>query len=137
MDSGLTITFDGSFWSGYFYVNDGMFSQAVRIIFGPCEPTEAEIYQLILNEYNTLTFSQKFSCEEKPIGKFGYKTTLRKAKKFLKREIETPRSLEIIKKQYEELKKEKPSESSFLKNQKKQEKFQLQKLKKKKKKQGH
>ena len=53
----VTVTLEGPFWVGIFERVDDDGLAAARVIFGK-EPTDPELYQYILANYNALRFSQ-------------------------------------------------------------------------------
>lgn len=56
MESKFTIYFDDPFWVGVYEKQDESGYRVARVVFGS-EPTEAELYQFILEKYSQFDFS--------------------------------------------------------------------------------
>ena len=125
----LTVFFENPFWEGIFenFENDNL--SVCKVTFGS-EPKEYEIYDFILERFDTLKFSNemKLNFNEKVKNPKRRQREIKKelqSKKFLKK------SEEILKLQYEENKKERKIKTKKEKELKKQRKFLLKQEKKK------
>lgn len=130
----LTVFFENPFWVGIFenFENDNL--SVCKITFGS-EPKEYEIYDFILERFDTLKFSNemKLNFNEKVKNPKRRQREIKKelqSKKFLKK------SEEILKLQYEENKKERKIKTKKEKELEKQRKFLLKQEKKKQKHKG-
>lgn len=63
-ESSLTVLFEEPFWVGILERSDGKKYEVCKIVFGG-EPTDGEIYEFLLRNYNKLRFSRPVSA--KPI----------------------------------------------------------------------
>ena len=126
----LTVFFENPFWVGIFenFENDNL--SVCKVTFGS-EPKEYEIYDFILERFDTLKFSNemKSNFNEKVKNPKRRQKELQ-SKKFLKK------SEEILKLQYEEKKKERKVKTKQEKEFEKQRKFLLKQEKKKQKHKG-
>lgn len=126
----LTVFFENPFWVGIFenFENDNL--SVCKVTFGS-EPKEYEIYDFILERFDTLKFSNemKSNFNEKVKNPKRRQKELQ-SKKFLKK------SEEILKLQYEENKKERKIKTKKEKELEKQRKFLLKQEKKKQKHKG-
>ena len=126
----LTVFFENPFWVGIFenIENDNL--SVCKVTFGS-EPKEYEIYDFILERFDTLKFSNemKSNFNEKVKNPKRRQKELQ-SKKFLKK------SEEILKLQYEENKKERKVKTKQEKELEKQRKFLLKQEKKKQKHKG-
>ena len=126
----LTVFFENPFWVGIFenIENDNL--SVCKVTFGS-EPKEYEIYDFILERFDTLKFSNemKLNFNEKVKNPKRRQKELQ-SKKFLKK------SEEILKLQYEENKKERKIKTKKEKELEKQRKFLLKQEKKKQKHKG-
>lgn len=126
----LTVFFENPFWVGIFenIENDNL--SVCKVTFGS-EPKEYEIYDFILERFDTLKFSNemKSNFNEKVKNPKRRQKELQ-SKKFLKK------SEEILKLQYEENKKERKIKTKKEKELEKQRKFLLKQEKKKQKHKG-
>lgn len=62
--SRLTVYFEDPFWVGIYERSDGKRYEVCKIVFGS-EPTDGEIYEFLLKNFNRLRFSR--SVEAEPI----------------------------------------------------------------------
>ena len=126
----LTVFFENPFWVGIFENIENNNLSVCKVTFGS-EPKEYEIYDFILERFDTLKFSNemKSNFNEKVKNPIRRQKELQ-SKKFLKK------SEEILKLQYEENKKERKVKTKQEKELEKQRKFLLKQEKKKQKHKG-
>ena len=126
----LTVFFENPFWVGIFENIENNNLSVCKVTFGS-EPKEYEIYDFILERFDTLKFSNemKSNFNEKVKNPKRRQKELQ-SKKFLKK------SEEILKLQYEENKKERKIKTKKEKELEKQRKFLLKQEKKKQKHKG-
>lgn len=134
-----TIYFDGSFWIAIFERMDEMGYSIARVLFGG-EPTEPEIFQYIIHNFNQLKFGSPKKCEieEKKVNP---KRAQREAKREMERLKESSRpssfAQNYMREELEKNKKEKKKITKEQKEARKIEQFLLRQTKKKEKHKGH
>ena len=131
----LTVYFQDPFWVGVFErVEEGKLS-VCRIPFG-AEPSEAELYTFILENYNQLQFSPAVDFVIKKTAK-NPKRRQREAAKAMKRTGIGTKSQQVLQMQREAMKTERRESSRERKLAEKQRKFELKQKKRKEKHRGH
>lgn len=134
----LIVFFDCPFWVGVFEVNTGGTLRICRIVFGPNEPKDCEIYQLILEKFFTLKFTTSTASESavrlKPINP---KRQQRQINKQIKAQGISTKSFLAIKAGYEAHKLEKKRENKQVRDALADKKFQQKQQKKRQKCKGH
>lgn len=132
----LTVFFENPFWVGVFErVDEGSY-EISRIVFGG-EPTDSEVFQFILNDFNNITFGKEHCINIEGTKRINPKRLQRKVKKEIaKIGINTKAHL-AIKEQQEIYKVEKKQKSKELKEAEKAKKFQLKQQKRREKHKGH
>ena len=134
-----TIFYEKRFWIGTFERTDKEGYAVARHIFGG-EPTDPEIYEFVLKEYQNLKFGEpkEFNLE---IKRMNPKRLQREVRREMKKIKETTKSSthaqDYMREELEMKKKEKKSLSSAQKQAYKDEQFKLRQEKKKAKKRGH
>ncbi len=134
-----TVLFDGSFWVGFFERTDKTGYSVARRIFGP-EPSDAEIYEFVLDHYHELKFGapQEFKLV---IKRMNPKRLQREVRREMERFKETARpstlAQDYMREELEKNKKERKRISARDKEARKEEQFHLRQKKKKKKHKGH
>ena len=117
----LTVFFENPFWVGIFENIENNNLSVCKVTFGS-EPKEYEIYDFILERFDTLKFSNemKLNFNEKVKNP---KRRQREIKKELQSKKSLKKSEEILKRQYEENKKERKIKTKKKKNLKNRENF--------------
>ena len=134
----LTVYFDCPFWVGVFEIYLDESIQTCRVVFGS-EPKDAEIYELILEDYYRLKFSKPIPVDAgylKPKA-INPKRLQRQVKKATQAQGIGTKSQQAIQKQREENKIERKKTSKQHREYEKQLKFQMKQDKKKQKHRGH
>jgi hypothetical protein len=57
MSVSFHVFFEDPFWAGLFSISDSDTTKYCRVVFGK-EPTDIELYQFVLNNFNNLVFSK-------------------------------------------------------------------------------
>ena len=133
--SKFTVFFDEPFWVGIFERIEGSKLSVCKITFG-AEPTDAEIYNFLLANYNRLKFSKPVKTEQKQKAD-NPKRRIRNAKKMLENKGIGTKSQQALKKQYEEIKTECKRISKEQKEAERERRFDLKQQKRKEKHKGH
>ena len=132
----LTVLFQEPFWIGVFEGEYDNKYNVARVVFG-AEPTEAQLYQFVLDNYYKIPFKETSSeevCKEK---KISYKRKQRIIKKQQKEEGIGTKAQNAIKAQQETAKKERIKKTKELKEEEKERMFKLKQIKRKEKHKGH
>jgi len=134
-----TIVFEKKYWVGIFERTDKEGFGVARHIFGG-EPSDAQIYEFVLTEYQNLKFGQPKGEISVQIKRMNPKRLKRQVKKEMERIKETMRpstlAQDAMREDLETKKKEKKSRSSAQKQAAKERQFTSKQLKKKEKKKG-
>lgn len=133
-----TIFFAKQFWVGTFERTDKEGYAVARHIFG-AEPSDPEVYDFVLNNYQSLNFGEAKNIQVK-IHRKNPKRVQREVRREMEKLKETIRPSKVaqdyIREEIEKKKKERKKISSAHKQACKDEKFAIKQLKKKQKKQG-
>lgn len=131
----LTVYFDGQFWMGVAERRGGGRIEAYRIIFG-AEPTNEEIYQLVLKRWATLPFSPAVedTVEQHKIG--NPKRRLRAAAREAARARPSTKAQEALAKEREALKDARTEQRAARRQVAKQERYEQRQAKKRRKHKG-
>ncbi|WP_455683066.1 YjdF family protein [Thomasclavelia sp.] len=131
----LNVFFEDPFWIGMFYVNDGNDIYIEKVVFGS-EPKDGEIYKFILYNYYSLSFKAFYHqrVKNKPKNPKRMQRIIKKQSSNLS--VGT-KSMQALKKQYEQNKQIKKSNQKELEKDKKDYLFHLKQKKRKAKKRGH
>ena len=136
IESRLTVSFDEPFWIGlYERIEDGRL-EVCKIIFGP-EPKDYEVYECLLQSWNTLKFSPPIEADAKPSMKINPKRMQRAIKKQLKEQGISTKSQRALKLQQEAGKASRHEKIRQKKEEEKHFQFELRQQKKKQKHKGH
>lgn len=135
MNTKLTVFFEEPFWVGVFEKTDNKNLSVCKVTFG-AEPTDAEIYALILRRYNKLKFSPPIKTIQKQKADNPKRRSRAARKQLAKTGIGT-KSQQALQKQYEENKLERKQKSREQKEAEKQRQFELKQQKRKEKHRGH
>lgn len=130
----LTVFFENPFWVGIIErIDNGKLSVSKVVFYS--EPKDCEVYEFVLKDYIDLKFSKSilFDLDEKKINP---KRLQREVKKSVQCVGVGTKSQQILKHQYEQLKKERKKEKINQKELEKIHKFELKQQKKKEKHKG-
>lgn len=132
----LTVFFEDPFWVGVCErVSDGKL-EVCKITFGS-EPKDAEVYELLLQQWNRLRFSRPVEAGNRPAGAINPKRMQRAIKKQLEQQGVGTRAQQAIKLQQAEGKEARKKKSRLQREQEKERKFELKQEKRRKKRRGH
>lgn len=131
----LNVFFEDTFWIGMFYVKDGKDIYVERIVFGS-EPKDGDAYKFILHNYYTLSFKAQYHERVKKKPKNPKRVQRIIKKQSLNLSVGT-KSMQALKKQYEQSKQIKKSNQRELERNRKDYLFRLKQEKRKAKKRGH
>ncbi len=134
-----TIFFEKRFWVGTFERTDKKGYAVARHIFG-AEPSDAEVYDFVLNHYHELNFGEarKFELQIKRMNPKRVQREIRREMTKLKETMQ-PSTLaqDYMREEIEKHKKVKVQQRAAEKQARKEEQFLLKQEKKKKKHRGH
>ncbi len=136
MEGKLTVYFEDPFWVGVFEREDETGYRVSRVVFGP-EPTDAEVYEYIRQEYKNLDFGKPIEKQVKIVRKKNFKRMQREVRKEVYEQGVGTKAQQAMKLQTELMKKERQVISREQREQEKEEKFRLKQEKKKQKQRGH
>lgn len=131
----LNVFFEEAFWIGIFYLNDGSERFVEKVVFG-AEPKDGEVYNYVLFHSQNLSFKAAYQVKIKSKSK-NPKRVLRIIKKQSSNLAIGTKSMQALKKQYEQSKHESKINQNRLKKDKKEYLFQLKQERRKAKKKGH
>lgn len=135
----VTLLIENSFWVGLFERTDHDGYAAARKIFGG-EPTDAELYDFVLKNYNELKFTepQEFQLIIKRKNPKRMQREVRREMNNAKKGLpSTTHAQEVLRLELEKNKKLKKTRSKAEKEARQEEKFQQKQEKRKKKHRGH
>ena len=132
--SRLTVFFEDPFWVGIFERYDGGKLSACRVVFG-AEPSDADVYEFVLQSYRELEFSPGVKAERKRAEK-NPKRIRRSASAEIASHGTGTRSQQALQLQYEQKKLERKVKSREEKLMEEERKFALRQRKKKEKHRG-
>lgn len=132
----LTVFFDGQFWIGVAERRSGGHIEAYRMVFG-AEPTNEEIYQLVLKRWATLPFSPSVedTVEQRKIG--NPKRRQRAAAREAARARPSTKAQEALAKEREALKDARTEQRATRRQTDKQERYKQKQAKRHRKRKGH
>lgn len=132
----LTVLFQSPYWVGIFEEECDKEYNVAKVILGG-EPTEAQLYEFILNNYNQIPFkkadAQSFTSQKK----IGYKKLQKKVKKQQDEKGIGTKAQNAIRIQHEEAKLERKKNRKERKEAERDRMYELKQIKKKEKHKGH
>lgn len=135
VSSTLTLYHDGQFWIGIVeHVENGKLGVA-RIVFG-AEPSDEEILEFVVNNWEGLSFYGSKEPDKPKVAK-NPKRRMREAAKALSKPALSTKAQQALAEQRESMKEQSAYRRSLKKQEKKQERFELQEAKRKQKHRGH
>lgn len=134
--SSLTVLFEEPFWVGILERSDGKRYEVCKIVFG-AEPTDGEVYEFLLKNYNRLRFSRPVKTEPIPERKINPKRMQRIIKKQTGNTGVGTKAQQALALEREQNKLEKKTKSREQKEVEKEIRFEQKQQKKKEKKKGH
>lgn len=130
------VTFEYPFWIGVFECQSGKDYEVSKVIFGP-EPTDAQLYDFILKNFNKINFCKLKSDTTLSKKEINYKRMQRIIKKQQSRSGIGTKAQNALKEQYMSNKLQKNKLSKLKKEEEKEKQFKLKQYKKKEKHKGH
>lgn len=134
--SSLTVLFEEPFWIGIFERSDGKRYEVCKIVFGG-EPTDGEIYEFLLKNYNKLRFGRPVKAEPIEERKINPKRLQRMIKKQTENTGVGTKAQQALALEREQNKLEKKTISRERREAEKVLRFEQKQQKKKEKKRGH
>lgn len=135
-ESSLTVLFEEPFWVGFLERSDGKKYEVCKTVFGG-EPTDGEIYEFFLKNYNRLRFSRPVKAE--PIEE--RKINPKRMQRIIKKQTEVTgvgtKAQQALAREREQNKLERKTKSREQKEAEKELRFEQKQQKKKEKKRGH
>lgn len=132
----LTVYFEEPFWIGILERSDGKRYEVCKIVFG-AEPTDGEVYEFLLKNYNRLRFSRSIKAE--PIAE--RRINPKRMQRIIKKQTENTgvgtKVQQALALEREQNKLEKKTRSREQKETEKALRFEQKQQKKKEKKKGH
>jgi hypothetical protein len=136
MEGKLTVYFEDPFWVGVFEREDETGYCVSRVVFGP-EPTDAELYAYIQQEYANLNFGEPIQNQVKIVRKKNFKRMQREVRKEVYEEGVGTKAQQAMKLNMALNKKERQVKSREELEREKALKFEMRQEKKKEKHRGH
>jgi len=132
----ITVLFENPFWVGLLERSTQEGYSVAKKIFGS-EPTNNEVYDFLLKQFNDFRFSQPTDDPQKDSKTMNPKRRQREAQKELNNKGTTTKAQEAIKSFQEQNKMERKENNKQRKIEEKTQKFELKQAKKKEKHRGH
>jgi len=136
MEGKLTVYFEDPYWIGIFEREDETGYRVSRIVFGS-EPTDAELYEYIQQNYSRLDFSKPLKNQVKIERKKNFKRMQREVRKEVYEVGVGTKAQQAMKLQVELNKKERQVNSRERQRKEEAVKFKMRQEKKKEKHKGH
>lgn len=136
MEGKFTVYFDDPFWVGVYERQIENDYSVARVVFGS-EPSEAEIYQFILENYRQLKFSRSLQTEKIESKQPNFKRAQREARHAQQKEGIGTRAQQALKLTLAQTKQEKQARSKVKRETDAEERFLQRQQKKRKKQLGH
>ena len=134
--SSLTVLFEEPFWIGILERSDGKRYEVCKIVFG-AEPTDGEVFEFLLKNYNRL----KFSCPVKAEPIEERRINPKRMQRIIKKKTENTgvgtKAQQALALEREQNKLERKTKSREVKEAEKALRFEQKQQKKKEKKKGH
>lgn len=132
----LTLLFQDTFWVGIFEDECEKEYNVAKIVFG-AEPTEAQLYEFILKNYNNISFKKTESQTLSNQKKVNYKKLQREVKKQQNEKGIGTKAQNALKIQHEVAKVERIKKRKEIKELERDRMYKLKQIKKKEKHKGH
>lgn len=132
----LTVLFQNPFWVGIFEEECEKEYNVAKIVLG-AEPTESQLYELILKNYNEIPFKKTEAQTLSTQKKVNYKRLQREVKKIQNEKGIGTKAQNAIKIQHEEAKVERIKKRKERKEEERDRMYELKQIKKKEKHKGH
>jgi len=136
MQGKLTVYFEDPFWVGVFERDDETGFRVSRIVFGP-EPTDAELYEYIQQQYRHVDFGKPLQNSVRIVRKKNFKRMQREVRREVYAEGVGTKAQQAMKSQMELNKKARQVKSREKREAEKIQRFKLKQEKKKQKRRGH
>jgi hypothetical protein len=132
----LTVLFEDPFWIGLAERRDETGYAVARIVFG-AEPTDAELYAFVQQQYATLSFSQPLPEESTEAGHVNFKRKQREARRLLSQPATRTKAQEALQLELERHKQERRGLTKAERQAEAERQWNLRQQRRKEKKQGH
>ncbi len=133
----LTVYYDGQFWVGVYERTVAGLYEVCKITFGP-QPSDAEIYEFLLGNYNRLRFGKAVEADGPGFVEHGNpKRAQREAKRATEGGGVGTKAQQVLRTQYEQGKEERRTLTREERGDAARRKFELHQLKRAKKHKGH
>ena len=136
MEGKLTVYFEDPYWIGIFEREDETGYRVSRVVFGS-EPTDAELYEYIQQNYRNLDFSKPLKNQIRIERKKNFKRMQREVRKEVYEEGVGTKAQQAMRLQMELNKKERQVKSREKRREEEAIKFKVRQEKKKEKRKGH
>jgi len=136
MEGKLTVYFEDPYWIGIFEREDETGYRVSRVVFGS-EPTDAELYEYIQQNYTHLDFSKPLKNQIKIERKKNFKRMQREVRKEMYEEGVGTKAQQAMRLQVELNKKERQVNSREKQREEEALKFKMRQEKKREKRKGH
>ncbi len=136
MEGKLTVYFEDPYWIGIFEREDETDYRVSRVMFGS-EPTDAELYEYIQQNYRNLDFSRPLKNQVRIERKKNFKRMQREVRKEVYEEGVGTKAQHAMRLQMELNKKERQVKSREKRREEEAIKFKVRQEKKKEKRKGH
>jgi hypothetical protein len=136
MEGKLTVYFEDPYWIGIFEREDEADYRVSRVVFGS-EPTDAELYEYIQQNYRNLDFSKPLKNQVRIERKKNFKRMQREVRKEVYEEGVGTKAQQAMRLQMELNKKERQVKSREKRREEEAIKFKVRQEKKKEKRKGH
>jgi len=132
----LTVLFETPFWVGIYERHCGQKYEVCKILFGS-EPKDYEVYEYIMRNWNKLRFSPSTECESSEQKRTNPKRMQREIVKGLRSTGIGTKAQQALKQWYEQNKQTRRKTSRRMREEHKQQLFELKQEKRKEKHKGH
>lgn len=132
----LTVIYESQWWVGILESLSNNTYSVAKHIFG-AEPTEPEVFNFILHEYDNLRFTSPQASEMLNFRKKNPKRLIKEARQAQAKEVKLSKALDTLRIELEKNKKQRKEITSKMREEEKQRKFDLKQQKKKEKHRGH
>jgi hypothetical protein len=136
MEGKFTVYFADPFWVGICERQDEIGHSIARVVFGS-EPSEAELYQFILENYHQLKFSRSTEIRKVEAKPPNFKRAQREARRVQQAEGIGTKAQEALKLALAQTKQEKQAQSKVKQKTDTEQRFLQQQQKKRERKRGH
>ena len=134
--SRLTVLFESPFWIGLYEREDAQQYEVCRIVFG-AEPTDGEVYDFILKNWNSLRFGPAVPAEKTETRRLNPKRAQRQIRRETHPNSIGTKAQQALQLQFEQNKRERQERSRKRRELEKERQFKLRRQKHKERHRGH